>query len=108
MASRPSQPDDAWVYPPGAFPPDPWPPFLNESAKEFAASHGDTLAVRTALCRFLKRGLALASHGELIDALGVSGGNVLERAGFREDEALEVMRVLGTLTEKEIDAAPID
>jgi hypothetical protein len=100
----PSGAEDGWLYPPGAFPPDPWPPFLAEAAEEFAASQGDAAAVRVALCRFFRRGAVLASPPELIDALGISAGSVLECAGLTDDEALEVMRLMGTLTPHEIDA----
>ncbi len=103
-----SGPREEWIYPPGAFPEDPWPRFLDESADEFAAAQGDPAHTRTTLCRFFKRGAALAEHEELIDALGLSAGNVLERAGLSDEEALAVMKVLPTLTLREIKATPLE
>lgn len=98
--------DASFEYPADAFPPDPLKAFISQAASEFSDAAGDARALRLALCRWLKRGAALASHEELIDLLGISS-DVLDQAGFSDDEALNVMRMLGTLSDREIEDAPV-
>ncbi len=64
--------------------------------------------LRAALCRYLRQGAALRrSTGELVDYLGVSTPSIVDRAGYSDQQAEEVVRVLGTLTDEEISGGAI-
>jgi hypothetical protein len=76
----------------------------NLASSELADARGDASAIRRALCRFFKRGYASGlTTGELVDFFGVSG-TVVEDAGYSEATTLEIMEVIGTLSDEEIDA----
>ena len=103
--------EERWLYPPGAFPPDPWDALHSRTVREL----GDALdlaspeAVRGALCRYFKRGLASSfDHGELVDLLCVSN-DLLGEAGFSSAEVDRVLSdVLPTITDREIRSTPLD
>jgi hypothetical protein len=101
-------PEEKWEYPPGAFPSDPWQALYSLTVSEFEAAMGSSDAVRLALCRYFKRGLAASfDHGELIDLLCVSN-DLLAEAGFRDTEVASILKdVLPAITEREIAATSL-
>ena len=79
----------------------------NIAIEELHASHGNRDAVRAACCRYFKRGYeAKFTTGELVDFFGVCG-TVCEDAGFTEAESVEVMKVIGELTDEEIASTQV-
>jgi len=74
---------------------------------ELRSVRGNGDAIRAACARYFKRGYsAKISTEELVDFFGVSG-TVCEDAGYSETEAVEVMRLVGELTDEEIAATQI-
>jgi hypothetical protein len=79
---------------------------LVQSAAEDLRRSTSAQELRTALCRYLRRGaIAGFSTGELVDFLGVSSPSVLDQAGYTEQQAEEAMRVLAAISEEEISSA---
>jgi hypothetical protein len=75
---------------------------------ELRVAKGDRRLERAALCRYFKRGgLAGYSTELLVDVLGVSS-NILDGAGYRDEEAQAVMDGLGEIGDDEIAAAALD
>ncbi len=100
---------NGWVYPADAFPPDPFPGLRARTVRELEAARGSPEAVRRALCRYFKRGLASSfDHGELVDLLCISN-DLLAEAGFAEAEVGRILSdVLPTLSDREIASTPLD
>lgn len=70
-----------------------------EAATQFHSSRGDLLAQVRACCHYFESGEREGiSHGELIDFLGISSPSVLDRAGYSNAEALQVMEALTLIT----------
>lgn len=106
----PSDPqEEKWAYPPGAFPPDPWEALYSLIVSEFEEAFGSSDAVRRALCRYFKRGLAASfDHGELVDLLCVSN-DLLAEAGFPDAEVARILKdILPAITDREIAATSLD
>ena len=102
-------PEEKWEYPPGAFPPDPWEALYSLTVREFEEALGSAGAVRVALCRYFKRGVAASfDHGELVDLLCVSN-DLLAEAGFPDAEVARILEdVLPAITDREIAATSLD
>ena len=67
-----------------------------------AENNGNPGEIKKACCRYFKRGYGMdISTEELVDFFGVSG-TVCEDAGYTEKEALDVMRLIGDLSDEEI------
>ena len=65
--------------------------------------------LREALCRYMKQGLRAGfSTGELVDWLGVSSPSILDAAGFDDVEAVAAMKLLGVVSDAEIQSTRID
>ena len=78
-----------------------------EAAAEFRQAKNEQ-EKRLACCRYFKRGdLAGLSHPELIDFLGVSSPSILELAGYSDEEAQEVMDMLASISEEDIQNVAI-
>jgi hypothetical protein len=74
---------------------------------ELRSAHGSGDAMRTVCCRYFRRGyVEKFTTGELVDFFGVSG-TVCRDAGFTDQEADEVMRLIGALTDEEIASTQI-
>lgn len=74
------------------------------AVQEFAAAIGRTEMQRRAICRYLKRGRAVGiSTGELVDFLAISSSSILERAGYSDSESQSVMKLLGEVSDGEIE-----
>ena len=94
---------------PDAVPPDPFVALSERTVQDFEEALGSDEAVRRALCRYFKRGLAASfDHGELVDLLCVSN-ELLEEAGFSPAEATRIIaEVLPSITDREIASTPLD
>jgi hypothetical protein len=79
---------------------------VNVSETELRASKGNEKLQRAAICRYFLRGTN-AGYGMdlLVDTLGVSDNNLLEVAGFDDEEAQEIMDTLGDISDDEVAAA---
>jgi hypothetical protein len=77
--------------------------FMRLAAADFRQSTATEQEQRAAICRYFRRGeVADYSHGELIDFLGVSSPSVLDMAGYSDEAALHVMKMLADITDDEI------
>ncbi|HTV43258.1 MAG TPA: hypothetical protein VMF08_22025 [Candidatus Sulfotelmatobacter sp.] len=66
-----------------------------EAVADLKSCHGDLFEQLKACCRYFERGdQEGSSHEELIDLLGISSPSVLDRAGYSDSEALQVMASL--------------
>lgn len=101
--------DDEWEYPPNAFPPDPWDALYAVTVKELEQAQHSPSDLRSALCRYFKRGLAASfDHGELVDLFCVSN-DLLAEAGFPEPEVARTLEeVLPSITDAEIRSTHVD
>lgn len=100
---------ESFDYPPNAFPPDPWDTLAAATLKDLEAAVGaPDAAIRAALCRYFKRGLAAGfDHGELVDLLCVSN-ELLAEAGFPDSEVDRILStILSALTDREIAATVV-
>ncbi len=78
------------------------------TAAELRQAKGNREQQKSVLCRYYKRGLrANLTTGELIDFLGVSTPSILDKAGFDDEEADEVMAVSNSLTDEDINQATL-
>ena len=100
--------EEQFVYPPGAFPPDPWVALKSLTLTDFEEVLGSG-AVRQALCRYFKRGTASGfDRGELIDFLCVST-DLLADAGMTDAEVARILsEVVPAISEREIQSTPVD
>jgi hypothetical protein len=107
----PVRADEDPVFPPGAFPADPWEALRARTVEELeqARELASPDAVRRALCRYFKRGLTASwDHGELVDLLCVSN-DLLAEAGFPTAEADRVLsEVLPAISAREIQSTPLE
>jgi len=70
-----------------------------QAAEELRSCRHDVLAQLRACCRYFESGEHEGvSHGELIDFLGISSPSVLDRAGYSEQEALQLMELIRLIT----------
>jgi hypothetical protein len=101
--------DGEWIYPPGAFPPDPAIELTAVTVRELEASRGSPAAIRVALCRYFKRGLAASfDHEELVDLLCASN-DLLGEAGYARAEVEKILsEVLPALSDEEIASTKLD
>lgn len=76
------------------------------SASELRAAKGDRELERTALCRYFKRGTGYPMEF-LVDILGVSS-DVLDLAGYDDEEAQRVMDSIGAITDDEIATVSLE
>ena len=75
------------------------------SAQDFKTCERSDSALKIAIARYLALGrIATISQGELIDFLGVSSPSVLEMASYSEADQMHVMKLIGPLSDEEIDA----
>jgi hypothetical protein len=83
--------------------------FVTASIAEMRAAKGDARSERMALCRYFKRGGKIGYSMEfLVDVLGISS-DVLDGAGYGDEEALRVMdEIVANLDDEEIERATID
>lgn len=76
--------------------------------EQLGAGRSSPTGVRDALRRYLKQGIGAGfSTGELIDWLGISSPSILDDAGFDDAEAAEAMKIVGLLTDDEIESIRI-
>ena len=78
--------------------------YLSEWTKhELEQARGDAVAEKQVLCRYYKRGeRAQLTASELIDFLAVSTPNIIEEAGYDDEECARLMAISDSLTEEEI------
>lgn len=75
---------------------------IHESVLEFKQVIGKE-EKRKACCRYFKRGIqAGLSQEELIDFLGMSDPSILFLSGYTEEEELEIMELIGEISDSEI------
>src|SRR5258707_10240700 len=68
-------------------------------ADGLSAAPGDLLAQLRVVCHYFQEGQEEGiSYEELIDFLGVSTPSVLDKAGYSDSEALDVMKALPLIT----------
>ena len=79
------------------------------TADELRSAKNHKARERTALCRYYKRGKrANLTPDELVDFIAVSDGNILEVAGYSDDESVALMHDMAdTLTDAEIENADL-
>ena len=77
---------------------------MNATARDFATCVRSDSSLKSVIARYLAQGMAAGiSQGELIDFLGVSSPSVLEMSGYSEVDQMLVMRLLGEISDHEID-----
>jgi hypothetical protein len=75
--------------------------------RAFSEAKG-TEKVRDVCCRYFKWGKNhRISTGELVDYLGVSSPSVLDEAEYSDTEAQDVMKIIGLITDDEIESTNI-
>lgn len=78
--------------------------FLNSSAEEFKRCSAFPEEQRKACCRYLSKGaLEGIDQAELIHHLGLASPSVLDLAGYCPDSAQNVMDILKTISDEEIE-----
>ena len=76
---------------------------------EMRAAKGDEVLERAAVCRWFKRGATAGFSTELLVDLLVISSNVLDGAGYGDEEGLRVMEEIVTdISDEEIAHAPLD
>lgn len=79
-----------------------------EAVLEFKQAKGNREEKRKACCQYFKRGnRAGFSQEELIDFLGISTPSILSLADYTEDEELEIMVLIGEISDSEVANALI-
>jgi hypothetical protein len=76
-----------------------------KTAEAFRRAKGDPEAEKQELIAYYKRGYrANLTPSELIDFLAVDANNILEMAGYSDEEAIALMEVSDHLTDEELNS----